>query len=70
MNKEYIKTILVLMTMKFLLLIQVVYSLKSCHTCLWVRKTFPKKYKCSYFDKPVVMDMVNCTTHKLKNIDW
>lgn len=57
--------------MRLCLLLPIVYSWKiSCHNCLWIRNRFPSNHHCSYFDKPILIDQVNCTSHKLKNIDW
>ena len=53
--------------MKLLLLFMII---RSCKDCIYIRHTFPKNYKCIYYDIPIIEDNRNCSKYKLKNIAW
>ena len=52
--------------MKLILLFSII---RSCKECVYIRQMYPKKYKCIYYDIPVIEDH-NCSKYKLKNIAW
>lgn len=52
-----------------LLFIHYVFK-RSCKDCIYIRHSFPKKYKCIYYDIPITEDYKNCSKYKLKDINW
>lgn len=35
-----------------------------------MRQSFPKKYRCIYYDIPIIENNNNCSKYKLKNLSW
>ena len=55
----------------FIIMLPIIYAIKnSCHTCIWIRTKFPRSHQCIYFQIPIKYEHMNCSSHKLKNIDW
>lgn len=56
--------------MKLILLFLHYVFNRSCKDCIYIRHNFPKKYRCIYYDIPIIEDNNNCSKYKRKNIDW
>ncbi len=55
----------------FILILPFVYAIKnSCRSCVWIRNKIPDKLQCGYYQIPITNVYMNCSTYKLKNIDW
>ena len=47
------------------------HAIKSnCYKCLWHKKVFPDKRFCIYYQTYITHEFDNCTSYKIKDLDW
>lgn len=51
--------------MKLILLLPVINALGSCHTCVWIRYKYPKQNDCTYYQKPCIDAIKNCSHYDI-----
>lgn len=50
-------------------LVLVFMFFKSCRECIYIRRQFPTKFSCIYYNIPIIENSTICNKYKLKNID-
>ncbi len=47
------------------------YAIKSnCYKCIWKKNVFPEKRFCIYYSQYITSEFDNCSSYKLKDLDW
>lgn len=57
--------------MKFLFFLSMAHAIKSnCYKCIWKKNVFPEKRYCIYYQNYITYEFDNCTSYKIKDLDW